>query len=151
MNGDGRLRATYGAVPVPEFEDTARAQPPSLADATVALVTTAGLHVAGTQDSWGVEDASYRLLPSDRRDLQLAHHSANWDRSGLAADLNVVYPVDRLDELATDGVIGAVAPFHISFMGGLNEALTTIRLDTGVAAAHALLDANVDVVLLTPV
>ena len=151
MNGDARLRAAYGAVPVPTFENTARAQPPLLGDATVALVTTAGLHLPGTQDAWGVEDASYRRLPSDRRDLQLAHHSANWDRASLAADLNVVYPVDRLDEFATEGLIGAVSPFHISFMGGLHEALTTIRLDTGIAAAHELLDAEVDIVLLTPV
>jgi D-proline reductase (dithiol) PrdB len=78
--------------------------------------------------------------------------SPNWDRSGLAADLNVVLPHDRLVELAADGVIGAVAPRHYSFMGAQREAtMSTIRLDTGPQVAKLLRQDGVDVVLLTPV
>jgi hypothetical protein len=45
-----------------------------------------------------------------------------------------------------------VAPRRLSFMGALGlESLSTIALDSGVAAAKLLRDDAVDVVLLTPV
>ena len=48
--------------------------------------------------------------------------------------------------------IGSVASRHLSFMGAQTDhTLTTLRLDTGPAAARLLLDDGVDVVLLTPV
>ena len=75
----------------------------------------------------------------------------NFDRSGFAADLNVVYPIDRLEELAADGTLGAVAPHHLSFAGAQPDTLAAIRLDSGPAAARRLLNDGVDVVLLTPV
>lgn len=86
------------------------------------------------------------------RNLTLAHFSPNFDRSGFALDLNVVYPIDRLNELAARKVIGSVAAQHISFMGAqLDHTLSTMRLDTGPAAARILREDGVDVVLLTPV
>ena len=49
-------------------------------------------------------------------------------------------------------VIGSVASRHISFMGAQpDHNLSTMRLDTGPAAAKILRDDGVDVVLLTPV
>jgi D-proline reductase (dithiol) PrdB len=66
-------------------------------------------------------------------------------------DLNVVYPIDRLQELAARGVIGGVAPRHISFAGNQPDDVATIRLDSGPAAAAALRLDGVDVVILTPV
>ncbi len=85
------------------------------------------------------------------RDLRLGHWSPNFDRSGFAADLNVVYPIDRLEELAAAGVIGRVAPHHLSFAGNQPDDVATIRLDSGPAAAEVLRHDGVDVVLLTPV
>jgi D-proline reductase (dithiol) PrdB len=90
--------------------------------------------------------------PDERRDLRLAHASSNFDRSGFVADLNVVYPIDRLHEMAADGRIGSVASRHLSFMGAQpDHVLETLRLDTGPAAAQLLREDGVDVVLLTPV
>jgi D-proline reductase (dithiol) PrdB len=79
----------------------------------------------------------------------MAHWSLNFDRTGFTADVNVLFPIDRLEELAADGVIGGVAPRHLSFMGALHDTLSTIRLDTGPAAAKLLRDDGVGVVLLT--
>ena len=125
-------------------------RPPPLEEATVAVVTTAGLRTAG-QQGWGDQDQSFRVLPGADRDLRLAHRSANFDRTGMVADINVVLPVDRLAELASDDVIGGVAPRHLSFMGALRGNLETIRLDSGPRAAALLHEDGVDVVLLTPV
>jgi D-proline reductase (dithiol) PrdB len=43
--------------------------------------------------------------------------SVNFDRSGFHKDLNVVFPVERLKEMAADGEIGSVSDFGYSFMG----------------------------------
>ena len=84
--------------------------------------------------------------------MQLSHFSPNFDRSGFAADINVVYPVDRLEEMAAAGEIGSVADQHISFMGAqFDSTFSTMLLDSGPAAAKVLKDDGVDVVLLTPI
>ncbi len=147
---DDQMRAVFDGVPVPEFDDVPFTAPVPLDKATVAIVTTAGLHMAD-QPSFVGGDQSFRVLDAAARDLRFSHVSQNFDRSGIAADLNVVYPIDRLDELAVDGRVGAVAPHHLAFMGAQDETMSTIRMDTGPAAAKLLLDDGVDVVLLTPI
>lgn len=147
---DQEIRAAIDGVPVPDLGESAFTVPPALADATVAIVTTAALRPPDGE-GFGPGDQSYRVLDGDRRDLVLGHISPNFDRSGFAADLNVVYPIDRLDELVAAGRLGAVAPRHLSFLGAQDDTMETIRLDSGPAAARQLRDDGVDVVLLTPV
>jgi hypothetical protein len=150
MNGDQAMRAHAATLPAPVFEAPAWVTPPALAEATVAIVTSAALHPAG-EPGFDAVDTGYRIIDRDRRDLVLGHWSPNFDRTGVAVDLNVVYPIDRLEELAERGIIGAVAPRHISFAGNQPDDVATIRLDSGPAAAAALRADGVDVVLLTPV
>jgi D-proline reductase (dithiol) PrdB len=125
-------------------------RPKPLATCTVAVLTSAGLHTP-EQDGWGFEEQSFRLIERERRDFILGQRESNFDRAALAIDFNVVFPLDRLEELARDNVIGAVAPRHVSFMGAISGNLSTIRMDTGPAAASALNADGVDVVVLTPV
>ena len=61
----------------------------------------------------------------------LGHWSPNFDRTGFTLDLNVVYPIDRLEELAEQGVIGSVADRHVSFAGNQPDDVATIRMDSG--------------------
>lgn len=147
---DETMRAMVANIAVPEFYTTPWTAAPPLERATVAIVTTAALHHTG-EPGWQPGDEGFRALPDGARDLAVGHFSPNWDRSGIAADLNVAYPVDRLRELAAEGVIGAVAPRHLSFHGVIEGNLATIRLDTGPAAAKLLVDDGVDVALLVPV
>lgn len=147
---DVMVRTGVQDLPVPEFENPAFTKPPALKDATVAIVTTAGVRSPG-HGSWSPFDPSFRVFESDERDIRLGHLSPNFDRSGFAADINVVYPIDRLNEMAAEGIIGKVAPRHISFMGAQDETMASIRADSGPAAAKQLRDDGVDVVLLTPV
>jgi D-proline reductase (dithiol) PrdB len=149
MGVDDSMLAYLKTVAVPEMGPTPFVTPRPLRDAQVAIVTTAGLQV-GDQEAFGWFDSSYRVLPGDRRDLAMSHHSQNFDRAGAIADLNVVYPVDRLAEFAADGRIGSVAPSHISFMGAQRDLMTLIH-DTGRAAAAHLREQGTDIALLTPV
>ncbi len=150
MAGDVMMRSVGDGLPVPDFEATAWVTPKPLAEATVAIVTSAALH-RSTDDGFQPGDTEYRLLPSDARDLVLGHWSPNFDRSGITIDLNVVFPIDRLDELAAQGVIGAVAPRHASFAGNQPDDVATIRIDSGPRAAAELKADGVDIVVLTPV
>lgn len=151
-DNDQAMKDDMVSVPVPEFKETAFTKPPNLQDARVAIVTSAALTQKGGVSKWHGEDFHFEKLPHEARDLELGHLSPNFDRSGFHADINVVYPVDRLQELADQGVIGSVANFHYSFAGNQHsDTLSEIRLDNGPACAKQLLEDGVQVVLLTPV
>jgi D-proline reductase (dithiol) PrdB len=116
----------------------------------VAIVTTAALRLR-EQDKFLGGDQSFRMLPATTEGVILGQISPNFDRSGFILDPNVVFPVDRLNEMAAEGRIGSVASQHIAFLGAQGESLATMILDTGPAAAQVLKNDGVDVVLLTPV
>jgi hypothetical protein len=148
---DADIKRAVANIPVPTFETTAFVVPSRpLSECTVAIVTTAGLRLPD-QENWAARDTSFRVLPGDRRDLTMGHWSQNFDRSGFMADINVVYPIDRLHELAEQGVIGAVAPRHYAFTGNQDETMTALRMDSGPQVAELMRHDGVDVVLLTPV
>ena len=151
MGADESLAAHLASLPVPEFAERSFVTPPALSEATVAVVTTAALHHPDDV-SFEPGEGSFRRIDSRRRDsLVLGHNSPNFDRSGMLADFNIVLPLDRLDEMAAAGVIGRVSPLHLAFLGSQDETMSTIRLDSGPAAAAALRDEGVDVAVLTPV
>ncbi len=151
MSGDAAMREFGANSPVPEFDNpafTSLTKP--LTEATVAIVTSAALH-RPHDEQFTQGDTSYRALGRGDRDLMLGHWSPNFDRTGFQIDLNVVYPIDRLEELAADGLIGAVAPHHYSFAGNQPDTVSELRLDTGPACAADMKADGVDVVILTPV
>lgn len=150
VNDDATIRAGLEDLPAPELDPVATVLDRPLADCRVAIVTTAGLKPNGEVALWMTGDQSFQELRGDARDLQLSHFSPNFDRTGIIQDLNVVYPVDRLQEMAGTGEIGSVNERHFSFMGAQMEYSTMIQ-DTGPAVAQQLVDDGVDVVLLTPI
>ena len=151
MSGDTAMRKVGTDLPVPEFETTAfTALSKPLAESTVAIVTSAALHRHG-EEGFSVSETGFRDIDRSDRNLVLGHWSPNFDRSGFQLDLNVVFPIDRLEELSADGVIGEVAETHYAFAGNQPDTVSEVRLDTGPACAQKLLAAGVDVVVLTPV
>lgn len=126
-----------------------------LADCRVALVSSAGL-VAPGQEPYDSEikggDWGWRSIPGhlDIRDLTEHHSSDSWDHSGIEADRNMGMPLDRLRELALDGVIGGVAPRHISVMGSIVAPGRFVR-KTVPEIVEVLIADEVDVALMVPV
>jgi D-proline reductase (dithiol) PrdB len=136
-------------VQCPRFPDTPLVAGKRLAERRVALISTAGLHRRGDQP-FQHGDASYRLIEAGTAaaDLVMSHVSVNFDRTGFQQDLNVVMPIDRLRELAADGLIGSMAAVHYSFMGAIDPAAAEPH------AAHLagmLKRDDVDAALLVPV
>lgn len=81
-------------------------------------------------------------------DILMSHVSVNYDRTGYLQDINTILPLDRLAELESDGVIGAVADTHYSFMGATDPA--DMQPDAAQVAGMLRAD-QVDAVLLVPV
>lgn len=144
-----RVKQHMSALEPAVFEDTAFTTPKSLSESTVAIVTSAALHHP-EQPDFAPRDTSFRTLDPTRRDYRLGHWSQDVDQVGYGIDYNVVFPIDRLDELVANGTIGAVSPVHLAYAGNQFE-VSGIRLDSGPEGAKTLLNAGVDVVLLTPV
>jgi hypothetical protein len=95
-------------IPLPDL-----AAPLPQVEATVALLTSGGVHLSGHEpfDMHNPEgDASVRTVPGDADldDLVITHDY--YDHSATDHDLNCVFPLDRLRELAAAGVIGGVCP-----------------------------------------
>ena len=125
-----------------------------LSESRVALVTSAGLHLRKDKpfisDPNG-GDSSYRVLPrrTPAADIIQSHVSIGFDHTGIYRDINVTYPIDRLEELEEQGVIGSLADNYYSFMGALRDASRVVN-QTGPEVARKMLDEGVEIVFLTP-
>ncbi len=146
-----KQRAVLDAQAVAEH-DTSPVTPPTvpLSRARVAVVTSAGLNLR-SQEPFRREDPGFRILPSSTPAAEIvqSHSSIGFDRTAMARDLDVVYPLDRLAELRDRGVVGEIAPRFLSFMGAQPDPAATLA-DSAEQAAGVLLDDGVDVVVLTP-
>jgi D-proline reductase (dithiol) PrdB len=150
------MRTALLAMACPTFDTRPWVTGPVLPERRGALLSTAGLHrrddqpFAVTAGTARAIAGDYRVIPDDiaANDLVMSHVSTNFDRTGFQQDWNVVFPLDRLYELAQAGVIGSVAAFHYSFMGATEPSHMK-------AAAHALarllLQDQVNAVCLVPV
>jgi D-proline reductase (dithiol) PrdB len=126
-----------------------------LPKARIAVVTTAALYCPDQSPfdpSIKGGDWSYREIPAvcDLAALRLSHKSDAFDHTGLEQDPNLALPLDRLRELAADGLIGSVAARHFSLMGSISAPQRLIDRTAPEVAAR-LREDGVDGVLLTPV
>lgn len=143
-------RANLAGKHLPRFDPPAYVAAPPLAQSRIALVTSAGLHVRGDR-LFDIVSAEYRAIaretPGD--DIVMSHTSVNFDRTGFAEDVNVVFPVDRFRELEASGAIGSMADVHYSFMGAYLEP--SDYAPSARELATLLRGDGVDSVFLTPV
>jgi D-proline reductase (dithiol) PrdB len=95
-----------------------------LHEMNIAIVTTAGVHIKD-QNPFHLSrmdpDISYRVIPRDIDSAQLTVTNAaplhEYDCRITKEDINTIFPIDRLTELAEQGFIGGVAQRHYSLMG----------------------------------
>ena len=125
-----------------------------LARSTIAFVSTAGVHHRD-QPPYDMHDRdgdpSFRELDLERPldSLMITHDY--YDHTDADRDLNVVFPVGRLRDLAASGEIGAVARLGYGFMGHITgRHLGTLKRRTAPEVAARLKKAGVDAVLLAP-
>jgi D-proline reductase (dithiol) PrdB len=136
-------------LPCPTYESRPFVTGPPLAQRRLALISTAGLHLQG-HTPFGPGAADYRVIPgsAQAKELVMSHISTNYDRTGYLQDVNVVFPLERLNELKEEGVIGSLADFHFSFMGATEPQ----RMEQAARDLAGLMKADgVEAVLLVPV
>jgi D-proline reductase (dithiol) PrdB len=120
-----------------------------LSEARIAIVSTAGLVLPSQEpfdDSVKGGDWSYREIPADADVSTLidTHRSASYDHSGVRADPNIAFPLDRLREIAP------LHHRHFSFMGSIT-APGRLMKESAPAVADALARDGADAVLLVPI
>jgi len=130
-----------------------------LVESKLALLSTAGLSMRGDtpfdretereQPTRG--DPSWRRLRSDATSATVEANHLHIDTGYIERDLNVALPLDRARELATEGVIGALADSHYSIMGYQGSDTSTLESESAPQIAAAMRSEEVDLALLAPV
>ncbi len=120
-----------------------------LSQCRLALVTTGGVHLP-EQPRFDIDDplgdCSFRQIPADAEALTWTHA---YYRPDEGADLDSVFPLWTMRELAGEGVVGELNRRHFSFMGAIHDPEPLIE-ESAPDVAAMLADDGVDVVLLTP-
>lgn len=126
----------------------------TLAETTIALVTTAGVHHRD-QEPFDVRDRdgdpSFRELDLSRPldSLMITHDY--YDHRDADRDINIVLPVERARELVARGELGGLADLAFGIMGHITGAhIETFKSESAPRIAARLRGARVDAVLLTP-
>jgi D-proline reductase (dithiol) PrdB len=131
-------RTAAGSIPCPTFDTTPFVAGPALSERRVAIVSSAALIHRGDKP-FPFGSGEYRAVPGAwaSNEILVSHVSINFDRAGFQRDINVVFPIDRLRELAAEGVIGSVADTHYTVMGSTDPAAMLESADGIAAALHA--------------
>jgi D-proline reductase (dithiol) PrdB len=119
-----------------------------LSESTFAIVTTAGVHLR-EQEPFSLDgDNSWREIPGDVDSSLLMVTHEHYDHRHADQDINCVFPIDRLRELAADGVIKGVSNLHLGFMG-YTQLLKDFYERVAPEMARLIEHSQADAVLLT--
>ena len=119
-----------------------------LRESIFALVTTAGVHLRDQEPFDEQGDNSWRLIPGDVQASQLMVTHEHYDHRHADEDINCVFPIDRLRELAQAGIIGGVSDKHLGFMG-YSQTLRDLYERAAPEMAKIIERSKADAVLLT--
>lgn len=132
---------------------------PRLAEARIALLSSAGLYVTATQPSFDVErerehpewgDPSWRGIPAGAGagELGVAHLHINDE--DLLADPEIALPARMLASLAGEGIVGEPVPEHFSVMGFQDRGLEDWKRTTAPEIAERLREQGAGGLILAP-
>jgi D-proline reductase (dithiol) PrdB len=129
------------AIPYTPFEK-------ELKECTVALVSTSGTHLRSQEPYDLAGDTSYRVIPSNTPDADLMVSHDHYDHAQADRDINAVFPIDRLREMAADGFIKGVNTEFYGMMG-YTLRMKGVLEETAPEIARKLERSPTDIVLLT--
>lgn len=134
-----------------DFIPLAHLQKP-LSEARLTFISSAGVQPKGTMPFdvvHPVGDYSFRRVPSSSAPPDLEIHQIKYPTNGAARDLNVIFPIERLQELAAEGVIGELTPSFFSFIGYQMDP-PTFEQTLAEEIADAVVAEGADMALLCP-
>jgi D-proline reductase (dithiol) PrdB len=118
-----------------------------VAESTVVLVTTSGVHLKSDRPFRMSGDPTFRVIPRSarREDLTITHPA--YVKTDALRDINLVFPIERLRELEAERAIGRLAPEHfgLGLMGSARQLMAQAR-----DVARRISEVGVDLALLVP-
>ncbi len=96
-----------------------------------------------------VGDYSFRRVPSHCKPSDLEIHQIKYPTRGAHRDLNVIFPIERLQELVSEGVVGALTANLFSFIG-YNMDPERLERTLSEEIADAVVADGADIALLCP-
>ena len=150
-------KATYNLLGYQSYRWASNEDPPSLAplgkplsEARLGLIASGGIYRHGQVAFTHKDDVTHREIPTDvdSGDLRVTHFA--FDQADARRDPNVIFPIDALRALAASGVVGEIAPFALTFMGGIYSQ-RRLAAELIPVLVERTLDMGVDAVLLAPV
>jgi Glycine/sarcosine/betaine reductase selenoprotein B (GRDB) len=130
-----------------------------LADAKIALLSSAGFSVRGEQEPFDAEterqqpfwgDPSWRAISREMGADQLEVTHLHINPVDLVQDPEIALPARALDTLVADGIVGATTSTHFSVMGYQRAGLEEWRSTAGPEIVARLRDEGADGVVLAP-
>ena len=126
--------------------------PKPLAECRLTFISTSGVQPTGTlpfDTVHPVGDYTFRRVPSSARVEELEIHQLKYPTAGASRDLNVIFPIERLRELAAEGVIGGLTDHFYTFIGyNMDPERLERTLAEDIAAAVA--EEGADIALAAP-
>lgn len=121
-----------------------------LARSRLALIASGGIYVAGQVAFHHKDDTSFRAIAATvpTHDLRITHFA--YDQTDARSDPNVVFPIDTLRALVSEGFIGGMADHAYTFMGGIYSA-RRVSNELAPRITERLLAEKADLALLVPV
>lgn len=124
-----------------------------LSESRLSFVSTSGVQPVGTvpfDTVHPVGDYTFRRVPSSSHPDDLEIHQLKYITRGANRDLNCVFPIQRLQELAAEGVVGELTENFYTFIG-YNMAPELLETTLAENIAEAVVESErADVVLLAP-
>ena len=145
-----RLRGDLPPQPWVESEGvpwTPLAKP--LAECTLMMLASAGVRLEHEPPFQPANDLTFRLIDAAADAASLApSHPAPIRRAG-EADVNVVFPVERLRDLQAEGLFRALTPHHVSILGAIKK-FRELHYEMAPAIAQRAREEGADLLLLVP-
>jgi D-proline reductase (dithiol) PrdB len=152
------LAEHYGSMGYPPYQWTVNDSAPltpltkPLSECRIALLTSGGIS-RSCDLAWDPDARNdFRLdeIPSDSDPEGFQIHDSYYDHSDADEDINTVFPIARLHELAEGGLIGEVARRHWSgFMGRIYKRSQVLDVEAPRFAA-LLAEDGVDALVAIP-
>jgi D-proline reductase (dithiol) PrdB len=118
----------------------------------VAMLTSGGVSRRDAKpfDAQARNDLRVDSIERDTPAEFFAIHDDYYNHADADRDINCLFPIERLRELATEGVIGEIAPHHYSGFMGRIYTRTAVLNEASPALARRLRDEGVDAFVLVP-
>ena len=124
-----------------------------LQQCSLTLISSCGVHLRADRPMdvcHPFGDFTFRRIPSHARSDELIIHQLKYPHDDADLDINVIFPIERLQELVAEKVIGGLTKNFFSFIGyNMDPAKFEATVASNIARA-VIEEERADIALLAP-